>query len=71
MTRILRGVGIFLNEKWMGKFANIGIVSDRMIFIKVLVQGIIVSFITVNALYFVQYWWQVWGKGSYFCRRKL
>lgn len=56
MTRILRGVGIFLNEKWMDKFANISNVSDRMIFIKVLVQGIIVSFITVNALYFVQYW---------------
>lgn len=49
-------VGIFLNEKWMDKFTYIDNVSDRMILIKVSVQGIIVTVIAVNALCFVQCW---------------
>lgn len=45
----LDGVGILLAEKWVDKDTDMIRVSDRMIVIKWLVQGIIISVISVYA----------------------
>ena len=45
----LIGVNIILTEKWVDKVIDISTGSDRMIVIKLLVRGIIISFISVYA----------------------
>ena len=42
-------VGIFLTKDWVDKVIDISWVSDRMIVIKLLVQGIIISIVSVYA----------------------
>ena len=43
------GAGIFLPKKWVDKVIDMSKISDRMIAIKALVQGIIISVISVYA----------------------
>ena len=43
------GASIFLSKKWVDKAINISKISDRMIAIKTLAQGIIISVISVYA----------------------
>lgn len=52
IKRVGVGVGIFLAKERVYKVINISTESDRMIVIKVLVQGILISMILIYATQF-------------------